>query len=152
MSCSRTQHGGGRSRTPDLSLRSPTLYHWATALPSSTIKFTKSGFSVKIPLILKLHIRWSRTFVKLKEQFNNMPYRLSLLRLQLSSLKATVTHQKWTITSTFDFDLLRVRVPFLTKQTQRTIVMRATDWSLIGMKQFFICHSPTLRKEYRYPL
>ena len=24
MSCSRTQHGGGRSRTPDLSLRSPT--------------------------------------------------------------------------------------------------------------------------------
>ena len=34
MSCSRTQHGGGRSRTPDLSLRSPTLYHWATALPS----------------------------------------------------------------------------------------------------------------------
>ena len=36
MSCSRTQHGGGRSRTPDLSLRSPTLYHWATALPPST--------------------------------------------------------------------------------------------------------------------
>ena len=35
MSCSRTQHGGGRSRTPDLSLRSPTLYHWATALPVS---------------------------------------------------------------------------------------------------------------------
>ena len=33
VSCSRTQHGGGRSRTPDLSLRSPTLYHWATALP-----------------------------------------------------------------------------------------------------------------------
>ena len=33
MSCSRTQHGGGRSRTPDLSLWSPTLYHWATALP-----------------------------------------------------------------------------------------------------------------------
>ena len=33
MSCSRTQHSGGRFRTPDLSLRSPTLYHWATALP-----------------------------------------------------------------------------------------------------------------------
>ena len=33
MSCSRTQHGGGRYRTPDLSLWSPTLYHWATALP-----------------------------------------------------------------------------------------------------------------------
>ena len=27
VSCSRTQHGGGRFRTPDLSLRSPTLYH-----------------------------------------------------------------------------------------------------------------------------
>ena len=27
-------------------------------------------------------------------------------------------------------------VPFLTKQTQRTIVMCAIDWSLIGMKQF----------------
>ena len=35
VSCSRTQHGGGRFRTPDLSLRSPTLYHWATALPPS---------------------------------------------------------------------------------------------------------------------
>ena len=35
MSCSRTQHGGSRSRTPDLSLRSPTLYHLATALPYS---------------------------------------------------------------------------------------------------------------------
>ena len=34
MSCSRTQHGGGRFRTPDLSLRSPPLFHWATALPS----------------------------------------------------------------------------------------------------------------------
>ena len=33
VSCSRTQHGGGRFRTPDLSLRSPILYHWATALP-----------------------------------------------------------------------------------------------------------------------
>ena len=27
VSCSRTQHGGDRSRTPDLSFRSPTLYH-----------------------------------------------------------------------------------------------------------------------------
>ena len=33
MSCSRTQHGSGRFWTPDLSLQSPTLYHWATALP-----------------------------------------------------------------------------------------------------------------------
>ena len=36
VSCSRTQHGGGRFRTPDLSLQSPTLYHWATALPRFT--------------------------------------------------------------------------------------------------------------------
>ena len=28
-------------------------------------------------------------------------------------------------------------VPVLTKQTQRTIVMCATDWSLIGMKYFY---------------
>ena len=27
VSCSRTQHGGGRFRTPDLSLQSLTLYH-----------------------------------------------------------------------------------------------------------------------------
>ena len=27
VSCSRTQHGGGRFRSPDLSLLSPTLYH-----------------------------------------------------------------------------------------------------------------------------
>ena len=47
MSCSRTQHGGGRSRTPDLSLRSPTLYHWATALPGIAEDFglqTCSGY------------------------------------------------------------------------------------------------------------
>ena len=32
-------------------------------------------------------------------------------------------------------------VPFLTKQTQRTIVMCAIDWSLIGMKQFlYVVH------------
>ena len=29
----KVMHTGGRSRTPDLSLRSPTLYQWATALP-----------------------------------------------------------------------------------------------------------------------
>ena len=38
MSCSRTQHGGGRYRTPGLSLRSPTLYHWATAPPKTLIR------------------------------------------------------------------------------------------------------------------
>ena len=82
----------------------------------------------------------------------------SFLRLQLSNLKATVTHQKCAIISNFDFDPLRVELRpygsfFLTKQTQRTIVMCAIDWSLIEMKQLiFICHSPTLRKAYRYPL
>ena len=39
-----------------------------------------------------------------------MSYRLSLLRLQLSNLKATVTHQKCTIISNFDFDPLRVEL------------------------------------------
>ena len=49
MSCSRTQHGGGRSRTPDLSLRSPTLYHWATALPPSTaINWSKCILMVSV--------------------------------------------------------------------------------------------------------
>ena len=70
-----------------------------------------------------------------------MSYRLSLLRLQLSSLKASVTHQKCTIISNFDFDPLRVELAFLTKQTQRTIVMCANR-----NKTIFICHSPTLRK------
>ena len=40
VSCSRTQHGGGRFRAPDLSLRSPTLYHWATALPRYCCRLT----------------------------------------------------------------------------------------------------------------
>ena len=46
----------------------------------------------------------------MKEQFDHMSYRLSRLRLQLSSLKATVTHQKRTIISNFDFDPLRVEL------------------------------------------
>ena len=34
MSCSRTQHGDAcGDGTQDLSIRSPTLYHYATALP-----------------------------------------------------------------------------------------------------------------------
>ena len=76
----------------------------------STVKFTKLGFSVEAPLLFKLHIRRSGTFVNLKEQFDNMSYRLSLSRLQLSNLKATVAHQKYTIISNFDFDLLRVEL------------------------------------------
>ena len=76
----------------------------------STAKFTKSGFSVKALLFFKLHIRLSGTFVNLKEQFDNMSYRLSLLRLQLSNLIATVTHQKCTIISNFDFDRLSVEL------------------------------------------
>ena len=42
MSCSRTQHGGGRFRTPDLSLWSLTFYHWATALPPQWFKMYES--------------------------------------------------------------------------------------------------------------
>ena len=75
----------------------------------STVKFTKSGFSIKAPLVFKLHIR-SGTFVNLKEQFDNMFYRLSLLRLQLSNLNTTATHRKYTIISNFDFDPLRVEL------------------------------------------
>ena len=37
-------------------------------------------------------------------------------------------------------------VPFMTKKTQRTIVMCAVDCSLTGMKHFFIYHFPTLKK------
>ena len=46
----------------------------------------------------------------MKEEFDNMSYRHSLLRLQLSNLKATVTPQKCTIISNFDFDPLRVEL------------------------------------------
>ena len=43
MSCSRTQRGDACGvRTQDLSIRSPTLYHYATALP----KF----LTIKLPL------------------------------------------------------------------------------------------------------
>ena len=48
MSCSRTQHGGGRYRTPDLSLRSPTLYHWATALPTEgEVKMYRTNMEIQ---------------------------------------------------------------------------------------------------------
>ena len=58
MSCSRTQHGGGRSRTPDLSLRSPTLYHWATALPSpSSVEYALSQLFIENNLLIVLS-RW----------------------------------------------------------------------------------------------
>ena len=40
VSCSRTQNGGCRYRTPDLSLRSRRLYHSATALPRRTGKLS----------------------------------------------------------------------------------------------------------------
>ena len=76
----------------------------------STVKFTKSDFPVKTPLLFKLHIRWSGSIVNLKEQFDNTSYRLTLLIFQLSNLKATVTHQKCTIISNFDFDPLRVEL------------------------------------------
>ena len=39
MPCSRTQHGDACGvRTQDLKIRSPTLYHYATALPMNTFE------------------------------------------------------------------------------------------------------------------
>ena len=64
MSCSRTQHGGGRFRTPDLSLRSPTPYHWATALPNKE-KIWVSYFIMRNPymkfqtLVCMVHKIWN---------------------------------------------------------------------------------------------
>ena len=48
VSCSRTQHGDAcGDRTQDLSIRSPTLYHYATTLPfyysEKASSFLKSG-------------------------------------------------------------------------------------------------------------
>ena len=41
MPCSRTQHGDAcGDRTQDLSIRSPTLYHYATALPTKEEHYT----------------------------------------------------------------------------------------------------------------
>ena len=38
-------------------------------------------------------------------------------------------------------------IPFVTKQTQRTIVMCAIDWPLIGMKQFlYVFHQPSEKR------
>ena len=116
-----------------------------------TVKFTKSGFSVKAPLLFKLHIRWSGIFVNLKEQFDNMSYILSLLKLQLSNLNATVTHQKCTIISNCDFDPLHVELgPWIrTKQSQGTIIMCAIDGSLIGIKQFlYAIHQDSEKRIY----
>ena len=58
MSCSRTQHGGGRSRTPDLSLRSPTLYHWATALPGEIWRIIPK-LSQKLSCLRTKPTKWS---------------------------------------------------------------------------------------------
>ena len=123
----------------------------------STVKFTKSGFSVKAPLCFKLHIRWLGTFVNLKEHFDNMSYRLSLLRLQLSKLKATVTHQNRTFISNFDFDPLHVELgpygSFFDETDSKNNCHALRNWLVFNRNEtIFICHSPTLRKAYRYPL
>ena len=66
MSCSRTQHGGGRFRTPDLSLRSPTRYHWATALPL-VARVTEFSICTEEPLwLFFLHTLPSRTAFRLE--------------------------------------------------------------------------------------
>ena len=122
----------------------------------STVKLTKPGFSVKATLLFKLHIRWSGTFVNLKEQFDDMSYRLSLLRLQLSNLNTTVTQQKWTIISNLDFDHLRVELgPYgsIFDEPNSKNNCHVRNWLSFNRNEtIFICHSPTLRKAYRYPL
>ena len=116
----------------------------------STVKFTKSGFSVKATLFFKSHITWFGSFVNLKEQFDNMSYRLSLLRLQLSNLKATVKHQKCMIISTFDLEPLRVEfgpngsVLDETNSKNNCHVRNLLVWN--RNETIFIYHSPTLRK------
>ena len=73
MSCSRTQHGGGRFRTPDLSLRSPTLYHWATALPymlflneiiSLAIPYHSSPIPMSMQCICKIVLKFVYSFLR----------------------------------------------------------------------------------------
>ena len=122
----------------------------------STVKFSKSGFSLKTPLFFKLHLRWSGTFVNLKEQFDNMSYRLSLLRLQLSNLKATVTQQKCTIILNFDFDPLHAELePYSSffDGTNSKNNCHMGNWLVFNRNEtIFRCHSPTLRKVYRYPM
>ena len=72
-----------------------TISYWISI--ENTFKFSKLSFSVKVPPLLK----FLEHFVYLKEQLDNISYRLGLLhvRSKLSSLKATVTHQKCSIIS-----------------------------------------------------
>ena len=53
VSCSRTQQGGVRFRNPDLSLRSPMLYHCITAHPE--IVYIVRCLSPLILAVLHLH-------------------------------------------------------------------------------------------------
>ena len=67
VSCSRTQHGGGGFRTPDLSLRSQTLYHWPTMLPRSvmsigTMTITEFKSVLQIKYTSHRMVRWGMCF------------------------------------------------------------------------------------------
>ena len=78
-----------------------------------------------------------------------MSYRLSLLRSKLSSLKATVTHHMCLIISFIEnvyFAPLRVELgPLVSKLKEQ--LSCAVDWSLIGMKQFYMPLTKTQKSE-----
>ena len=79
----------------------------------STVKFTKPGFSVTAPHPFKLHIKDDLERLLTWKNNSTTCYRLSLLSLLLSNLRATVTYQKCTIISNFEFNPLRVELgPF----------------------------------------
>ena len=98
----------------------------------STVKFTKSGFSVKVPLLFKLHIIWSGIFVNLKEQFDNMTYSgkpkvHDCLIFRFLSLACCI-RALWFL--------------FCRKDSKNNCHVR--NWlSLIGMKQFYMSFTNT---------
>ena len=88
MSCSRTQHGGGRSRTPDLSLRSPTLYHWATALPHN--KYIENLIRTQGRVTPKCLIRTGRN------SYSSEILCLTWLPACLTKIRSTINELAWT--------------------------------------------------------
>ena len=144
MSCSRTQHGGGRFRTPDLSLRSPTLYHWATALPrnfdfgyvsNNIIKLSKitwfwrfkwTFYEVKAIYTTAKRSKcmdwlvWGRAF----HSTNIWPCH-SNGQLQYWSKSTVYTYTKWlNLTNLFDLTQL-VTEPTTITQTSATLIVLA---------------------------
>ena len=75
----------------------------------STVKYTKSCFFVKAPLQVTHKMIWNFRYLE-RTIRQHVLQTWSFLILQLSNLKATVTHQKYAIISNFDFDQLRVEL------------------------------------------